>query len=169
MQEITKRLHTKTLEGFLPVIEEMAKQGKTQEEIVAFYQSHLKAKTSQFYSKKDEPESIGNVFKRVLDKGKDDADSKAEKQFYNMLVSAGIPFQFQYKIGPYRADYLLFGYLVVELDGPHHNQERDGKRDSYLRKMGYRVLRIPLLVLITCPEAVIDEIKAISKIRSVKQ
>jgi len=39
----------------------------------------------------------------------------------------------------------LFGEkLILELDGPHHEDQReyDRRRDEWLRKEGYRVLRV---------------------------
>jgi very-short-patch-repair endonuclease len=55
----------------------------------------------------------------------------------------GYKFRRQYLIGPYIADFVCTERkLVLELDGPLHDEEYDRRRDAYLRKQGYRVMRI---------------------------
>ena len=55
----------------------------------------------------------------------------------------GYKFRRQYLIGPYIADFVCTERkLVLELDGPLHEVEYDRRRDAYLRKQGYRVIRI---------------------------
>jgi very-short-patch-repair endonuclease len=163
MKEITKKLHDKHMEDFKPVIEQMAAEGATEEQIVRVYQSHLKAKTFNYYSKaRDGMTPLMTIIKNALTQSK--GDSKAEVIFYEILTDAGINFQFQFPIGPYRADFLIAGFLVLEIDGPNHanRKEKDDARDRYISKMGYKVLRVPLHILCACPEAVIEEIKEIT-------
>ncbi|MGA9795794.1 MAG: endonuclease domain-containing protein [Rhizomicrobium sp.] len=51
-------------------------------------------------------------------------------------------FKRQVLIGPYIADFAgLDRKIVIELDGPPHNETRDAKRDAYLEGLGYTVLR----------------------------
>jgi len=88
-------------------------------------------------------------------------DSKAEAVFYDMLCKNGIKFKYQYPIGQYRVDYLIGDWLIIELDGPQHEKNRDEIRDKYLQKMGYGVLRVPLPTVALDPDAVIREIKAL--------
>ena len=87
--------------------------------------------------------------------------------FYEILKENNIPFQFQYPIGPYIVDYLVKDFLALELDGPLHEKEgqkaHDKRKDKYLNRMGYKVLRIPLLLLNIDQKAVIEGIKELIK------
>jgi very-short-patch-repair endonuclease len=76
-----------------------------------------------------------------------------------MLLNNGIKCKFHYKIGPYEADYLLNDDIVLELDGPMHGTKKDERKDKYLRRMGYKVVRIPIWVLANDPKAVISAIQ----------
>jgi very-short-patch-repair endonuclease len=50
--------------------------------------------------------------------------------------------------------------LVVEADGLHHDlSETDETRDTYLRQLGYRVLRFQNKDIAWYPEWVVDEIR----------
>jgi very-short-patch-repair endonuclease len=62
------------------------------------------------------------------------------------LALPGVHFRRQATIGPYFADFACHtNKIVIELDGGQHNfdarQKQDEKRDAYLRRNGYRVLR----------------------------
>jgi very-short-patch-repair endonuclease len=62
------------------------------------------------------------------------------------LAPSGSHFRRQATIGPYFADFACHTTrLVVEIDGGHHGEllhiRRDLKREAYLKKNGYRVLR----------------------------
>jgi len=122
---------------------------------------HVDSKIKRGYRKNREPVGIGGVASLVIDNMKGNTnDSKAEVIFYEFLIESGIPFKFQYKIGPYKVDYLIDGSLVVELDGPHHNRQKeyDEKRDKYIEKMGYTVLRIPISDFMMGNDAVLGAI-----------
>ena len=57
----------------------------------------------------------------------------------------GYKFRRQYLIGPYIVDFVCTERkLIIELDGPLHvdQVEYDRRRDAYLRKQGYRVMRL---------------------------
>jgi very-short-patch-repair endonuclease len=58
-------------------------------------------------------------------------------------------------------DFLIAGSIVLEIDGPHHGatKEYDAIRDTYLMRLGYRILRIPVWVLVSDPSAIVDEIE----------
>ncbi|MGE0502226.1 MAG: endonuclease domain-containing protein [Rhizobiaceae bacterium] len=63
------------------------------------------------------------------------------------LKRDGLHFRKQAPIGPYVVDFVCLGSkLIVEVDGDHHEIEREKRRDSvrdaYLRSLGYEVLRI---------------------------
>jgi very-short-patch-repair endonuclease len=58
----------------------------------------------------------------------------------------GTHFRRQAPIGPYVVDFFCPAKrLIIELDGEHHNEdaiaERDGERQAWLEKEGYRVTR----------------------------
>lgn len=69
--------------------------------------------------------------------------TKAELIFSNRLRKAKIKFKQQYVIGHYIADFVI-GNVVIELDGSSHNGREvyDAKRDSFIRKKGFKVVRI---------------------------
>ena len=76
--------------------------------------------------------------------------TKAERLLWSELrdlKSSGLKFRRQAPIGPYIVDFVcLASQLVVEVDGDRHetgpSKRHDANRDSYLRGLGYRVLRI---------------------------
>ena len=56
--------------------------------------------------------------------------------------------------------------LIVEVDGPHHKRRRraDARRDDKLRRLGYRVLRLPAeLVMSDLPAAVAQVRRALAQ------
>ena len=71
----------------------------------------------------------------------------AERVMWDRLRNrklAGLKFRRQVPIGPYIADFLCKeAGLIVEFDGPNHDEAYDRKRDGRLRAHGYRVLRFP--------------------------
>jgi len=165
MKKITEKLHSKAMAAFKPVIDQMAAEGCSQDQIVNAYQGFMKQKQNSLYSSLKEPKQFRQCF-NLEDLQK--ADSKIEMVFYEMMQSSGIKFTFQHVIGPYRADYLVMGFLVVEIDGPQHDRDHDERRDKYMRKMGYKIIRIPTWVLMSCPEAAIDSIKEATRLKRVK-
>jgi very-short-patch-repair endonuclease len=160
MKEITKEIHKAALSEFYPLIEEMAQSGASKGDIVNAFNKHIQIKTRQFYKGKKDFYTFKEAW-QAADVEKN-ADSKAEIVFTQMLLSEGLSFKFQYPIGNYRADYLFGKDLVVELDGPQHEKKRDEVRDKYLKKMGYRTLRIPLWLLVQDPKAAIATIKELT-------
>jgi very-short-patch-repair endonuclease len=54
----------------------------------------------------------------------------------------GLKFRRQLPIGRYVADFVCLRHrLIVELDGPHHDEARDAVRDAWLSGQWFRVLR----------------------------
>ena len=49
MNEITERLHSKAMSDFMPVIEQMAEEGCSKDQIVGAYQNHMKHKVGQLF------------------------------------------------------------------------------------------------------------------------
>ncbi len=59
----------------------------------------------------------------------------------------GFKFVRQHPIGPYFADFACRSHrVIVEVDGATHSTEaeleHDGRRTAFLRRLGYRVIRI---------------------------
>lgn len=158
MGEVIEKLSDKIINKFLPICQRLRDEGLTDQEIDKYLRQHHKKKAFDFY-RENNLSGLKTVLTGVFTEI-EKADSKIEKILFNLLTGEGIQFKFQYKIGPYRADYLLWGFLVVELDGPQHDiqKKHDQNRDKYMGKMGYKVLRIPTWVLVNKPE---DVIKAI--------
>jgi very-short-patch-repair endonuclease len=58
----------------------------------------------------------------------------------------GFKFRRQFPIGPYIVDFCCFSTkLIIELDGGQHNDSnfiiKDRRRDSYLKNLGFTILR----------------------------
>ena len=55
---------------------------------------------------------------------------------------AQFKFRRQQPIGPYVVDFVCFQKrFVIELDGSQHSTAADDKKETYLRKCGYRIKR----------------------------
>ena len=55
----------------------------------------------------------------------------------------GVRFRRQLPIGPYFAAFAcLSPKLIVEVDGGHHGDEKDKRRDAYMRQKGWHVVRL---------------------------
>lgn len=84
-----------------------------------------------------------------LARGQRREPTRAEAAFWQAVRSrrfANLKFKRQMAIGPFVADFCCFEHrLIVELDGePHATEEarvRDARRDAFLHREGYRVLR----------------------------
>jgi len=68
----------------------------------------------------------------------------SELIFMGRLIAKNTKFEFQCIIEPYIVDFLI-GNTIVELDGSSHigREDYDKRRDIYLMKKGYHVIRIP--------------------------
>ncbi len=73
----------------------------------------------------------------------------------------GVRFRRQEPIGRFIADFVCLKFkLIVEADGaPHESSESDERRDEYLGRLGYTVLRFENRDIAFHPEWVIAEIK----------
>jgi len=73
------------------------------------------------------------------------APSATERLLWRLLRDrrlADLKFRRQVPIGPYVVDFLCLRHrLIVEADGPFHDDARDAARDTWLRSQGFRVLR----------------------------
>ena len=71
--------------------------------------------------------------------------TNAEDTMKDVLNKIGIRYYFQYVIDPFIVDFCYRKYmLVIEVDGPYHNKEYDLKRDTFLKKKNYNILRFDL-------------------------
>lgn len=71
----------------------------------------------------------------------------AENLFRAHLAALGLPYRFQH--GVFKPHYRIVDFylpeqnLIVEIDGPYHDREKDLKRDEELQKtQGVRILRL---------------------------
>ncbi len=93
-------------------------------------------------------EERGRRAKKMLIASQKANPSSIELLIHQLLTGLGIIFETQKPIGPYVVDiYLPNKNLIIECDGNYwHNlpgvQEKDKKRDLYLRKQGYKILRL---------------------------
>lgn len=54
----------------------------------------------------------------------------------------GLKFRRQVPIGPYVLDFVCLAHsLVIEADGPFHDEDQDAQRDQWLKSQGFHVLR----------------------------
>jgi len=69
----------------------------------------------------------------------------AERALWRILRDRrleALKFRRQLPIGPFVADFACLRHrLIVEVDGPFHELERDAARDAWLAQQGFRVLR----------------------------
>ncbi|WP_210481365.1 endonuclease domain-containing protein [Naasia sp. SYSU D00948] len=82
----------------------------------------------------------------LLDRSDPAAESILESLLRVGLEDARLFPETQVRIGGFRVDFLLHGWLVIECDGAEHHAgrdefESDRRRDSFLNRSGYRVLR----------------------------
>jgi very-short-patch-repair endonuclease len=72
----------------------------------------------------------------------------------------GVRFRRQHPIGPYFADYCcLRRRLVVEVDGPDHDEAHDARRDAFMAGQGFRVVRFSTEAVTRETEGVVDVIR----------
>jgi very-short-patch-repair endonuclease len=83
----------------------------------------------------------------------------------------GVSFRRQVPLGHYIVDFLaLRERLVVEVDGGYHAERgaADGRRQRWLEKRGYRVLRLPASTVLRETAAAVEGIvQALSVLRNV--
>lgn len=148
MNEMAKKIHEEIIEKYKPTIQQFIDAKMDKRKIINIINNHIQNRMKEYYNYDLKPTSFHSIIDSLKSKF---PDSRAEDIFYSILENEKIPFKFHYKIGPYEADYLIDEDLVLELDGPIHNQEKqqkhDEKRDKYLVKMGYRILRIPIFLV----------------------
>ena len=70
--------------------------------------------------------------------------TRHERKLWDMISRLRPKFTRQLPIGPYFADFACrHAWLIVELDGGQHSEaERDARRDAFLAREGWTVLRV---------------------------
>ena len=161
--QITRNMKLNLANKFMPIAEQLRNEGNSDYEIVKCFNDFIKDESIKFYRRKKQPENLKNIIEKTLQQK---ADSKIEMVYFDLFIENNIPFKFQYKIGPYKADFLIDDILVFEIDGPNHDKEYDKKRDEYIENLHYAVLRVPAWLAAISHDVVIDEIKSIIKATS---
>jgi very-short-patch-repair endonuclease len=96
--------------------------------------------------------------------------TEAEKRLWALLRAKrfeGVKFKRQVPVGPFVADFAsIMNRLIIELDGSQHAESQsDVRRDAYLRKKGWSVLRFWNSDLTENREGVLDAIaRAVGKL-----
>jgi very-short-patch-repair endonuclease len=93
------------------------------------------------------------------------APTEAELRLWRLLRDrrlSGLKFRRQVPIGPYIVDFLCVSVrLIVEADGSQHGESIGGeRRDAYLARQGWTVLRFWNHDILRNRESVIDTILA---------
>jgi very-short-patch-repair endonuclease len=158
MNEKTHELKLKFANRIMPVAELLRKDGASDNEIIGYVNKFIDIEIKKFYKEYQYTRQHIGV---IIDEMINNFDSRAEMVVFNRLKTEGIEFKSQYKISRYRVDFLIKGFLVLEIDGPHHGQQKeyDAKRDKYLKGLGYEVLRLPIWVFSVDERAAIEAIK----------
>jgi very-short-patch-repair endonuclease len=95
--------------------------------------------------------------------------SATERRLWRMLRDRrleGLKFRRQVPIGPYVADFpCLSCKLIVEADGPLHNEAHDAERDTVLRARGFHVLRFSNEMIGGQPQEVLSAILTVAEVR----
>jgi very-short-patch-repair endonuclease len=90
--------------------------------------------------------------------------TRSEARLWRELSAGklGVWFRRQVPLGRFIADFLApAARLVVEVDGPYHarQSQRDARRDRALRRMGYRVLRLPADLVMAQSETAVARVR----------
>ena len=155
-KEIIKNLRESAEKTLEPLTLQMMNVGASRYDIDRAIQNYITVKIREFYQKANDPQ----LFKDILNITPRQ-ESKAELSVAMILDENGIKYQYQYTIGNYRVDFLLGDCLVLEIDGPYHAQQSDydKRRDEYMERMGYEVLRIPIRLFAIDPDSVVKQLK----------
>ncbi|MFA5040431.1 MAG: DUF559 domain-containing protein [Bdellovibrionales bacterium] len=81
---------------------------------------------------------------KILRRDSTDGEQIIWFQLRAATKNRGFHFRRQHPIHPYIADFVCLKlHLIVEIDGNSHDArlDKDKRRDEYLKKMGYEVLR----------------------------
>lgn len=156
MSTTITKIRQRLLADFLPFGEDMRRHGCDDAAVIRAFEHYCEMKRRSFVEKSSEFTRISSCINGLR------RDSKIESRLFYVLENNGLKLRFQYEIPPYRVDYLIDDFLVLEIDGPQHDADEarsyDALRDNYLRSHGYHVLRVPVRFVCMCTEAIIEEI-----------
>lgn len=98
----------------------------------------------------------------------------ALKPVDNCLMGQGITLELQFPIDKCRADFVINECLIVEIDGAayHTSKEairRDTRRDKFIRRQGFHILRIPAKYPLYRPSAAINKVRRAISIVAVSE
>lgn len=103
--------------------------------------------------------------RRVLDLVDGRAESILESILRQRLEAASIHAIPQVALPPYRVDFLIDGWLIVEADGAYHGSEvqfaSDRSRDSFFARSGKRVLRFTFRQIVDDWPGTLETIRAV--------
>jgi very-short-patch-repair endonuclease len=157
MREITKNQKAEFVEKILPLAKRLRMEGLSDREIEGVVYQYVRIEKKKLYSP-PYPESLRiDTISQLNDLG-----SKAEAIVYFFLEKYKIDFKTQYEIGPYRADFLIDSLIVLEIDGPRHDEEYDKRRDEFIRNRGFLIVRVPIWVFSLDPVSVVEELNELS-------
>jgi very-short-patch-repair endonuclease len=72
----------------------------------------------------------------------------------------GLKFRRQVPIGPYVLDFVCLAHrLVIEADGPFHDDAHDAQRDRWLAAQGFRVLRFRNSDILADRDTVLEKVR----------
>jgi very-short-patch-repair endonuclease len=98
------------------------------------------------------------------------APASTERFLWNLLRNrqlGDLKFRRQVPIGPYIADFVCLRHrLIVEADGYWHDADADAKRDGWLYRQGFRVLRFANAEITSKPNEVLAAIMAATSLAS---
>lgn len=150
-KEITAKLCRKKVKEFIPIGEYLRAEGKDDREIFRTFLKYVHlGVTGRF--KKEPCENIMPILGKVLSNKPTFGDHVVDI-FERRLFPQVSEHRSRYKIGEYYVQYLINGWLVVEIDSPD-----DRHKIQHLRSLGYRFLNIPKWILEISVDAAIDEI-----------
>ena len=159
MSESTERLTSDLIEKLKNIFGSVISP-KDRPKVEKFIHLYKLNKEHKYLIESKQPKGLGTIIRRSLESVAEvNPDSKIELYMHNVLQEERLQFSFQYKIGPFRADFLIAETLVLEIDGPMHNEDYDKRRDKYLKKMGYDVMRVPTWLIEMDTDLIIKEIR----------
>ena len=105
------------------------------------------------------------AFAPKLRRAMTDAEKRLWWHLRARLPLSGTHFRRQVPIGPYVADFACLGHkLIIEVDGDQHGSDEamayDARRDAYLKREGFRLLRFTNREVMIELDAVLDTIHA---------
>ena len=153
MATTTKKSTNNSLEKlareFLPIGQQLRRDNYTERHIVDIFKKYVAGRQRRG----SEPANPGEIGCSALEKFRSNSQVKVE--IYQLLQENGIQFKVRPNIVGSIVDFLINGWLVLDLE-----QGSDYTRimDRRLKELGYEILRVPAWLAQACPQAVLDNI-----------